>query len=242
MRRIGLHALRSERGVSLPELLVCVIMGAILILAALSLLQEVNRSSARTAARVDANQQARPVMERLMDELRSTCVTRGVVPILGGTGGSSPTSISFLHQTGSGVTLVPDKRTITLASGTLTETVYPASPTTPNSAGVWTFSSTASSTRQMLKNVALATVNGTANTPLFQYYTYVNGVITALPASPNLSATDAARTVQVVVSFAASPSSNPTGDVNAPVSVTDTALLRFGPPSELSTGTNLPCT
>ena len=49
-------------------------------------------------ARIDANQQARPVMERIMDELRSTCLTRGSVPILSG---STASSISFLHETGS---------------------------------------------------------------------------------------------------------------------------------------------
>ena len=84
MRRAGLHLLRSERGVSLPELLVSVIMGTVLIIAALTLLTVVNRSSARQVARVDANQRARPVMERIMDELRSTCVSRGVVPVLAG--------------------------------------------------------------------------------------------------------------------------------------------------------------
>jgi len=229
--------IRDERGVSLPELLIGILMGTVVIIAALSLVQVVNRSSARTVARIDANQQARPVMERIMDELRSTCLTRGSVPILSGSTGSS---ISFQHETGSAVKPVPDKRTIDLVGGTLTERAYPASPTTPNSAGVYTFSPTASSTRTMLKNVVPATVDG-ATVPLFRYFTYVNGVLTPLTSLP-LNATDAARTVQVVVSFGASPLQNPTADSQANVTLTGTALLRFGPASEISTSTNAPCT
>ena len=60
----------------------------------------------------------------------------------------------------------------------------------------------------MLKNVVPATVDG-ATVPLFRYYTYVNGVLTPLTTLP-LNAADAARTVQVVVSFGASPLQNPT--------------------------------
>ncbi len=239
MRRPGLHVLRSERGISLPELLVSVMMGTLLIVAALTLLTVVNRSSARQVARVDANQRARPVMDRIMDELRSTCVSRGVVPVLAG---SSASSISFLHQSGTAVSPVPNRRQITLAGGTLTETVYPASPTTPDAAGVWSFSPTPNLTRQLLTNVGLATINGTANTPLFQYSTYVNGVSTPVVPSPTLTATQAAGVVQVTVSFAASALRNPTADANAAISVQDSALLRFGPPSELSTSPNQPCT
>jgi len=241
MSGAGMDRIRDERGVSLPELLVSVLMGMILIIAAFGLLQVANRSSARNVARVDANQQARPVMERIMDELRSTCVRRGVVPILPG---STPSTLSFLHETGSDVSPVPDKRTITFASPTLKESVYTASPTTPDAAGVWTFSPTATVTSDMLGNVSKATVNGTANTDVFQYFTYTNGVLTPLVVSPTtgLTTAQAAGTVQVTVSFAAQASKNPTSDTNPAINVTDTALLRFGPPSELSTATNLPCT
>ena len=47
---------------------------------------------------------------------------------------------------------------------------------------------------------------------------------------------------QVVVSFGASPLKNPTTDPRASVTLTGTALLRFGPPSEIATSQNLPCT
>ena len=235
--------LRDERGISLPELVVALGMGVLIIVAAMTLLSVTNRSTARGVARVDANQSARPVMERIMDELRSTCISRGVVPVLSGTSGatSTPSSISFLHDRGTDVSPIPDKVTIDLVSGTLTERTYPASPTTPNSSGVWSFSSTPSSTRELLRNVGLATVNGAASTPLFQYYAYVNGVLTPLSATPSLSAADAARTVQVTVSMAVGPTRNPTADANAAVHISDTALLRPGPPSELATTANLPC-
>lgn len=237
--------MRNQRGYTLPELLIGMSMALIVILAAFALLETATRSSARTAARVDANQQVRPVMERIMDELRSSCVRRGAVPVLSGSGGNSSTatSLSFLHQTGSGVAPVPDKRTITYdaTAKTLTETAYPASPTTQNADGTWTFSSTpiANSTRRLLDDSPPANV-GTGTVSTFRYYKYVNGSLQEITTLP-LSATDAADTVQVTVSIASSPL-NPMGDTKASVTLADTALLRFGPPTESTTTPIVPCT
>lgn len=234
----------SERGYTLPELMIGMLMGIIVIIAAMTLLTVANSSSARTAARIDANQQARPVMDRIMDELRSTCLTRESVPILTG---SSETTISFLNQTGETVSPVPDKHTITYAAGppgTLTERVYAA--TTQNADGTWNFQSSPAMTRVLLTDVAQATVDG-ATVPVFRYYAYgTNGVLAtaplSAPAGTGLSATDAAKTVQVTVAFAVNPQNNGTNDVKAEANISSSALLRFGPPSELSTGSNLPCT
>jgi Tfp pilus assembly protein PilW len=233
--------MRDERGYTLPELLIGTTMALIVIFAAMTLLTVAQHSTARTASRIDANQQARPVMDRIMDDLRSTCLERESVPILAG---STDSTISFLNQTGNSVSPVPDKHTVTYASGSLTERVYPG--TTEDSAGVWSFQSTASQTSTLLSSVGQATVNG-ATVPVFQYYGYgANGVISTTPftatsASP-LSTLDAANTVQVTVSFSANPLHNGTNDPQAAADVSDSALLRFGPPSELSAGTNLPCT
>jgi hypothetical protein len=238
-----LRRIRSDqRGISFPELAISILMGTVLMLAAFTLLQDVNRSSARNVARVDANQQARPVMERLMDELRSACLARGTVPIQSG---STANQLVFLHQTGSAVVPVPDKRMVTFTSpnGPMTETSYAANPTTPNAQGVYTypgFPNSPTTTRPLLANVSQANIDGVTRS-VFRYYAYVNGTLTEITALP-LSATDAARVVQVVVSFAVSPLKNPANDPNAAVAISDTALLRFGPPSETATTPNLPCT
>jgi hypothetical protein len=231
--------LKNERGVGIPELLVTVFAGTVVLIAVFSLIQITGRSTAQVVARVDANQRSRPVLERILDELHSSCLSRDTVPVFAG---SSDTSLSFIHQTGAAVTPSPVKRTITLNSGTLTETVYPlASGTVPED---WVFSNTPSSTTQLLTKVGAARMgNPAVDVPLFRYYTYTNGLLdpTPLPATSGLTAVDAARTVQVTVAFSASPLANPSADVRNAVSVAGSAVLRFSPPSADTTKVNGPC-
>jgi hypothetical protein len=238
------NLISDQRGISFPELTVTVLMGTILMLAAFSLLHDANRSSARNVARIDANQQARPVMERLMDELRSSCLARGTVPIQSG---SDKDTLLFLHKTGSSVSPVPDLRRVQFGGtdttpGSLVESSFVANPQTPNAQGVFSFPSypgSPASNHTLLSAISRAQIDG-SNRNVFRYFTYVNGALTEITSLP-LSATDAARTVQVVVTFAVSPLQNPANDPNASVAMSDTALLRFGPPSEIATTQNVPC-
>jgi len=226
--------IRDQQGYSLPELLVVIAIGSIVLFGVFTLIQVTAQSSARTAARVDANQRARPVLERIIDQLHSTCLTPSTVPVLAGSTGES---ISFTHQTGATVTPVPTLRTLTLANGTLSDAVYPRVGTPGN----YSFSTTPSETRQLLTGVAPATLgNPPATVPVFQYYRFQGAEIS--PALPTpLSAADAAQTVQVTVSFAASPLGNPVRDPKSAANVTSSALLRFSPPSDSPTTVNKPC-
>jgi hypothetical protein len=226
--------LRDERGLTLIELTVAAAMGIVLSLALFSFIDSVSRSSQRTAIRVDATKLGRPAMAGIMDALHSTCVAPGVAPVLPG---STDTSISVISQTGSAVTPVPVKRTITYASGALSEAIYPVSSGTAPS---WTFSGTASSSRQIVKPVTQATVSG-ASVPVFRYYAFdSNGAITTQLPVP-LSATDAAKAVQVTVAFAVPPRASANPDPEGSVSFIDSALFRFSPPGESASAENLPC-
>lgn len=207
-------------------------IGSIVLFGVFTLIQVTAQSSARTAARVDANQRARPVLERIIDQLHSTCLTPSTVPVLAG---STDESISFIHQTGATVTPVPTLRTLTLANGTLSDAVYPRVGTPGN----YSFSPTPSETRQLLTGVA--PIGATpATVSVFQYFRF-DGTEISAPLPVPLSAADAARTVQVTVSFAASPLGNPVRDPNSAANVTSSALLRFSPPSDSPTTINKPC-
>ena len=117
------RSIASERGITMVEMMVSVALGMIVILGIFALTEVAIRSSARTAARVDADQRARPVLQRLIDELHSTCIGPEAGPILAG---SDDNEISFLHQTGSAVGPTPDRRVVTLTGSTLSESVYPS--------------------------------------------------------------------------------------------------------------------
>jgi type II secretory pathway pseudopilin PulG len=222
----------SERGFTLVELLVSMAIAMVVTVAVLALVDVSMSNSARVTARVDANQRARPVLQRLVDELHSTCLGPDNTPVLAGSG---PDSISFQHQTGSAVSPVPVKRQVTLSGSTLTESVYPV---TGGAAPDWVYASTPSSTRQLLTDVGLASTGA----PLFQYFADESGRISTTPLETPLSDEDAALTVQVTVSFSVAPRSTPVTDAGAAVSVSDSAVFRFSPFSEDPTKVNGPCT
>jgi hypothetical protein len=225
--------LSGEQGITVVELVVAIAAGLMVLMGSFAILNGTLRGAARTSQRVDANQRGRPVLTKIMDELHSVCVGPGVPPILPG---STDNSITFIHKAGSEVEPKPDKRVITLSGGTLSETVYPyLSGTSPN----FTFSSTATTTR-MLTNVGAGQVNG-ASVPLFRYYGYAPGGAGTTPLPTPLSAVDAAKTIQVNVAFAVSPSKTQVVEAGTAVTLTDTVLMRFTPSAEDATSSNLPC-
>jgi hypothetical protein len=227
----------DERGMTVIEMMVAATAGLIVAFATLAIVDVSARNSARIAHRVDLNQQVRPVMQHLTDELHSACVSPGAAPVLEG---STESSLGFLHQTGAAVTPIPDKRVVTLSGDALSEAVYPAAP--GSEPGAWTFEDSPSSLRTLLDDVALAKVGDPGVTvPLFRYWAYETGATTLTELSVPLTAEDAAKTVRVDVAFALAPEGNPAQDPNAAVSVADSVLLRFEPAQGGTTEGNRPC-
>lgn len=230
----------DERGFALVELLVAMLAATVVMLGIFQLVDISSRDSARVTRRVEADQTARPVLTRIIDELHSACVAPGATPVRAGSGDvSNDRTITFVTQTGSAVSPNPDKHVITFdpSARTLVENTYPyASGSAPN----WTFSSTASS-RTLLTNVSQATIGG-STVDVFRYYAYSNGQISSTQLSTPLTTATAATVAQVSVAFSVGPSANPANDSNSDVSVSDTALLRFGPAGEDPSEDDLPCT
>jgi hypothetical protein len=219
------------------EVLVTMMIGITVLLGTFALVDSSIRGTARVGARVEANQRARPVMQRILDELHSTCVAPKVKPILAG---STGTSIAFIHSTSRAVSPTPDKHVITLNGDTLTESIYPA---TSGTAPTWTFATNPSSTRELLTGVGQARLgNPPVAVPIFRYYAYQGGQLSGTELPTPLSATNAGLTSQVTVSMGVSPTTNPVRDPNAAVSVTDSSVMRLAPASEDAGVTNLPCT
>ena len=225
--------LSGEQGLTVVELVVAITAGLAVLMGSFTMLNGTLRGAARTSQRVDANQRGRPVLTRIMDELHSVCVAPGLPPVLAG---SSDSSITFLHKAGGEVEPKPDRRTISLSAGTLSETLSPyLSGTSPN----FSFS-TSSTTTRLLTNVGAGVVNGTT-VPLFRYYGYAVGGVSPTPLPTPLSATNAAKTVQVNVAFSVSPQKTKVVEPGTALTLTDTALMRFTPAAEDATSSNLPC-
>lgn len=226
-------SLRDERGVTLPELMVGMLVGLVVLGGIVTMVTQTAKTSGRVSERVAADQIARPMVQRIMDELHSTCISPGLAPVLSG---STDTAISFIHSTGSAVAPTPVKRTIALSGTNLVDTTYAK---TGGSAPSWTFSATPSSTYRLLTNVKK--IGGT--TPIFTYHAYANGSVSATPLAVPLSASDAARTVEIRMNLAVYPANSATSsETGAPVNISESSLLRFSPSNEDTQQAGLPCT
>lgn len=227
----GLEPIRDQRGTTLMEVIVALASG-IVVLAAISTVVVVSlRETGRVSARVDANQRARIALNRIVDQLHSACLAPQIAPVREG---STGTLLSFIHQTGSAVAPTPVLSRISLSGGTLSQSDY---PTTGGQAPLWTFSSTPSSTTQLMTEISPTAPSAS----IFSYYAYSGGQVSAIPLGTPLNLEGAARTVKVTVAFTAAPLSTPVSDPNAAANIQGSVLLRLTPASFSSGAVNLPC-
>jgi type II secretory pathway pseudopilin PulG len=264
--------LQSEEGFTLIELLVTMIIGFI-VLGALFTIQTVTlHQTTRLFSKVDATQHVRVAVEQVENELHSACITSNVTPIQTG---STASNLIFVSQYGTAAALTPVEHQVVFnsAAATLTDNTYAltSSSQAPDGSPIYTFATTPTTTRTLLKNVAQ-----TGTTPVFQYFAYqapmngaspytdsagdpymmlldgtsvVPGTSTIPSPSPltvPLSSTDAANAAEVMISLTGGPQGG-TGenthlnDVGDPIA--DAVVLRLTPaPNHAGNGVAfLPC-
>jgi len=221
----------DERGTTLTELMVGVAAGMVVISALSMVIISTMHGTARVSARVEATQQGRIVITRVMEQLHSACVAPEVTPVKEN---SSDTLLRFVHQTGSGVSPTPIFSEISLSGGTLTQADFAA---TGGVAPEWTFATTPYATRQLLADVA--PIPGA--TGIFSYYAYINGTPASAPLAVPLSSADAGRTILVRAALNVTPRETVVNDSGADASIQDSASLRLTPPSFNEKVVSLPC-
>ncbi len=226
-----LQAIRDQRGVTVVELVIGTLSGMTVFLGLTMVVLGAMHQTNRVSKHVHATQDARTVLQRIVTELHSSCVSADVAPIQEKSSGSSMT---FVYQTGSAAALTPVLHQVTLSGGKLTLSTYNS---TGGSTPKWTFSTTAASTRTLLTGVSAVS----ESVPLFRYYKYENGQISSTPLTVPLSSSDAAVAVQVKLALKASPPGSTVADAKAAGIVQDSALLRFTAPAYKSTAINPPC-
>jgi prepilin-type N-terminal cleavage/methylation domain-containing protein len=221
--------IRSERGFTLIELMVATALGLIVSTATLAIVISSVHLTSNYSDRVDATQEGREAMQRITQQLNSSCVASGTAPILST---SDANDVWFYSALSDSPTVQPSKVEISYTSGSLVMNTYAySSGTSPAS---WTFSSTAAS------SVLLPNAEQYNSTPIFQYYGYgSNGVLSSTPYTlgPTLG-TSAATTAEVVITYQAEPTDNFTA-LGRPASFTDAVVLRLSPAS--GSTSNLPC-
>lgn len=223
--------LRDQSGFTLIELCVSMIAFIAVFTAIMMMITVATRNQDRISQRVAANQRARPVMQRITNNLHSACVAPRVAPIAPG---STSTSMTYIAKSGDDVTPVPDRRVLTLSGTTLSEAVYPA---TGGAAPSWTFSGTSSSNTSLMTNVSAP--GGVA----FRYYDYVGGALNPTPLPVPLTAANAARAAHVSVTLSIAPARGVSNfDTKSPITLSDSVDLRLESASQTTGQDNLPCT
>jgi prepilin-type N-terminal cleavage/methylation domain-containing protein len=225
----------DERGYTLVELLVGMMVSLIVLGAIMMMVQVATRNQDRVSERVYANQRGRPVMTRVIDRLHSACVSPGLAPVREG---STATSMILFSKSGSAVSPTPDKYVISVVDGKITETFYPGTGSEPST---WAFGSP-SPALQLVDGVGTAVVGDPpVSVPFFRYFAYEGGQVATTPLPTPLDKDNAAKVVQVNVAFEVAPSATGNGDPGAPVVLSDSATLRIEPASEDSAQVNRPC-
>lgn len=225
--------MRDERGTTLTELVIG--MGAgLMILGGMTTLTLITMSTTtRVSARVQATQQSRLVLTRVVDQLHSACIAPKVPPIRKE---SSATELRFVHATGAtGADVVPTPvlSKITYSDGAMTQRDYSwKSGTAP----FWTFNEVAPVRTAVLYD-RIAPVAGK---PIFSYYGYASGAISATPLPVPLSELDASRTIYVTVAFMTSPKRD-NGEDATPARIQGSASLRLTASSYNPAAPSLPC-
>ncbi|MGV1049243.1 MAG: PilW family protein [Solirubrobacterales bacterium] len=224
-------AARDERGTTLVELTVAMVAATAVLFALTTVTIVTVHSTAHVGARVDATQNARMVLSRVVDELHSSCVAPEVAPVQTG---STGTSLRLVHGSGSEAAPIPTLSVFGLNGSTLSQTDYPA---TGGSQPRWTFGSTPTSSVQLMTGVSPIP----PSTSIFTYYAYASGSISEVPLPTPLSEADAARTVSVTVALNVMPSAGRVSGAESPAHIRDSATFRLTPPSFNKEVLNPPC-
>ena len=215
--------LSDERGFTLPELLIALVIALIVSFATFSLVEVAMRKAGETEARVKAAQQGRMAMDTLVRQLRSqVCLntptpTPPMSPPAGfGTVTRGDTAVFYTDFTDAGkpTTVAPELHVLTYDAATrrLIERDYTGTIAPVTGGYQYTYPSAASTpakTKTLAENVIPLT-----GVPVFAYYAYNNA---AAPPRPDLSlaapasgmvAADTALVARIVVNFRALTTSN----------------------------------
>jgi Flp pilus assembly pilin Flp len=226
--------LADERGATMIEVLVSTATGVVVLAGLTMVIVVTMHSNARVSARIDANQQGRLAVTKVMKQLHSACVAPKIAPIQAA---SSGTLLKFIHAApgeGNAVAPLPTMTELSLAGGVLTQTDRAAvGGTAPN----WTYSATTTS-RILLSGVAPIAPSSS----IFDYYAGNNGSTTPTAQAVPLSSASALETVQVRIAFTVSPTRGTSiKDASAAATIRDGATLRLTPPSFNEAAVSLPC-
>jgi type II secretory pathway pseudopilin PulG len=206
--------LRADRGMTLVEMMIAMVIAMIVSLAAFGLIDYTMRRSADVTNRVDANQRGRTALDVITRQLRSqVCQASGTPPMVNGTNNpSDATHASFFVDLtdDSDTTMAPQLHTLTYdaANARIVESDWTAKlNANPNVDP--TYSGTPAT------RVLLTDVRPIPGVPVFSYYAFGSSSAMVLP----LDATELADVARIAVNFRVTPHNADAGDPDPRASI-----------------------
>jgi hypothetical protein len=230
--RFARRLARDERGTTLAEMVVAMAVGGVVLMGTTVMVLGTMHTTTRVSKRVEATQNSRVVLTKLIDELNSSCVMPKLAPIQEKSTGEV---LRFVHGSGSAVTPVPTLSVVRLNGTELLQEDFALREGTPPN---WKFEELKPvATTQLMKGVSQIS----ANTPLFRYYAYstTTGATSETALGTPLVGTTAQTVIQVGVALKVAPSGS--SEASAQAHIEDSATLRLTAASYHTTTPSLPC-
>lgn len=238
-----LRRLRSERGFTLVEVLVAMVAGLIVCGALFAILEVSVRQNARITDRVQSQQIGSNALTRIIDPLRSGCISRGATPVQSG---STGTKLIFTTAFSNETTPKPEqvyKETVELVGTKLWAKTQKAT------GGSWpTYTGWEEPGNSTLLAENIYEPGGTE--PVFRYYKYQEeatssstsgySTLTKLKTSSALTEAEAKTVAGVEVRFEALPQDNYSAQHRGTELMDSVTFALSSPASEGST-TDSPC-
>jgi prepilin-type N-terminal cleavage/methylation domain-containing protein len=213
--------LRNQDGMTLPELLVAMVIGMIVSLAAFSLIDTTMRRTAETTSRVDTTQRGRAAMDFITRELRSQVCVQATAPVMTDDRSiyaATPTSVTFFSdlsdesfRTGNTIK-APELRSISLESGKLIERRWAGVATGTTAQPTYSYAGyplTPTATRVLIDDASTSEVTKpVGGAPLvFRYWFYDTTVLppklTEIDTTAVVTVAQATSIAQIDISFRA---------------------------------------
>lgn len=223
-----MRRLRRDEGFTLPELMIALSIGMVVVLSTLAVLDGATRRNDDLQRRTTGIQQGRAALDEVVRTLRSqVCVKPNDVTNLPPVAAADGSSITVYSDFGD-ASGVADKHTLTVASdGRLTDTVVK---------GAGTPSATSFTGTGTMRIISERITAQDANTPIFQYF----GFNSASPPTPDLplnsagnpavAAADLPRVARILVTMKANPEGKPNPKLTT--SLKDQVFVRLADPDD----------
>lgn len=237
---------RDERGFTLIEVMVAMVVGLVVIGALFAILEVSLKQTARLTDRVQSQQLGSGAMAKIIDPMRSGCISREATPVMEG---STPSKLIFTTAFSESTTPEPKevfKETVEYSGHKLTSTTQPAS------SGSWpNYTFSGSSTKAVIaENVYMPS----GREGPFRYFKYTTedakaastsstasiSALEAFTTTGALSEKEAEKVASVEVAFEALPSDSDTR-LNRASQFSDQVTFAFSSPNSEATIKAGPC-